>query len=591
MPYRRKVNSKTKKIEMATYFRRIQGWLLLPAIWPRSLALAILCLLPISGLQAQSASWYNTGWGYRKAITISHTKVSGSSSLSNFPVLISLSGDANLEASAKSDGSDLLFTASDGVTKLNHEIEQFTSSTGQLVAWVQVPTLSTSADTVIYLYYGNPSAASQQNAAGVWSAAGYQGVWHFGNGAPLADSTSNGNTLTNSGTTATSGGAIGAAMSGPGNQLDGLGIGTVTGLYNLSSFTYSGWVNLQRFADSHGGSTGLITIGYTKLFGINPDGTLYGEMSGGRYALSNSTNVLSLGSWAYVVATFSPTDNFMHLYLNGQEVGYSSASQPGNTIDSDSGPIGIADLAINPYDANLEGIVDEVRIANTNLSAGWIATEYSNQSSPGAFFSLGPAQGQGSTAPPSALTVSSFHTSSFVQGQAGTYTVTVSNAPGVGAATGTVAVTESLPSGLALVSVSGSGWSCTLNACSRSDSLAAGASFPPLTAVVNVAANASSPQLNSVTVSGGGSASNTGTDPTTIIPPTQIITTTPAGLSLSVDGTACTTPCSFAWTPAQSHTVAAPLQPGVTGVQYLFASWSDGGAAVHTVTSSANPAT
>jgi len=68
-------------------------------------------------------SWYNTGWNNRKALRIDHTKVAGTSNLANFPVLVSVT-DANLKTVAnggnvgKSDGTDILFTASDGATKL-----------------------------------------------------------------------------------------------------------------------------------------------------------------------------------------------------------------------------------------------------------------------------------------------------------------------------------------------------------------------------------------------------------------------------------------------------------------------------------------
>jgi hypothetical protein len=35
-------------------------------------------------------SWYNASWSYRKPVTIDHAKVSGSSSLTDFPVLFSV---------------------------------------------------------------------------------------------------------------------------------------------------------------------------------------------------------------------------------------------------------------------------------------------------------------------------------------------------------------------------------------------------------------------------------------------------------------------------------------------------------------------
>jgi uncharacterized repeat protein (TIGR01451 family) len=127
---------------------------------------------------------------------------------------------------------------------------------------------------------------------------------------------------------------------------------------------------------------------------------------------------------------------------------------------------------------------------------------------------------QACTNPP-VMGVSESHTGNFTQGQNGaTYTVTVSNAGGAGPTSGAVTVTETAPSGLSLVSMSGTGWSCTASACTRSDSLASGASYPPITVTVNVAANATSPQINSVSVSGGGSPTATASDSAIVSPAT-----------------------------------------------------------------------
>ena len=51
-------------------------------------------------------------------------------------------------------------------------------------------------------------------------------------------------------------------------------------------------------------------------------------------------------------------------------------------------------------------------------------------------------------------------------------------------------------------------WTCTQPAgpCTRTDVLNAGASYPALTLTVNVGAAATSPQVNNVTVAGGGDA-------------------------------------------------------------------------------------
>lgn len=73
---------------------------------------------------------------------------------------------------------------------------------------------------------------------------------------------------------------------------------------------------------------------------------------------------------------------------------------------------------------------------------------------------------------PSLLSASLSHTGNFTPGQNGAaYTVTVSNGPSGGATTGSVDVDENVPAGLTLVSMSGTGWECTIGGvygrCSR----------------------------------------------------------------------------------------------------------------------------
>ena len=122
------------------------------------------------------------------------------------------------------------------------------------------------------------------------------------------------------------------------------------------------------------------------------------------------------------------------------------------------------------------------------------------------------------------LAVVKTHTGSFTFGQTGaTYTVTVSNQAGAVPTSGVVTVSETVPAGLTLVSMAGSGWTCTGPSCNRSDSLAGGASYPPITVMVNVAANASSPQVNQASVSGGGSAITNASDSTIIVNPAAIV--------------------------------------------------------------------
>jgi uncharacterized repeat protein (TIGR01451 family) len=115
------------------------------------------------------------------------------------------------------------------------------------------------------------------------------------------------------------------------------------------------------------------------------------------------------------------------------------------------------------------------------------------------------------------LSISKTHVGTFFPGQQNAiYTIVVTNASGAGLTSGTVTVTETLPSGLILVSMSGVGWICPANVCTRSDAIVGGASYPAITVTVNVGSTATSPQVNTASLSGGGSAAATTTDSTVI---------------------------------------------------------------------------
>lgn len=129
------------------------------------------------------------------------------------------------------------------------------------------------------------------------------------------------------------------------------------------------------------------------------------------------------------------------------------------------------------------------------------------------------------------LTLTKTHSGNFTQGQTGAiYSITVSNS-GNGPTSGTVTVTDTLPSGLTATAMSGTGWSCTLGTatCTRSDALAASSSYPVITLTVNVAGNATASLTNTAVVSGGGESNttnDTASDSTTINTKTLTATST-----------------------------------------------------------------
>jgi DNA/RNA endonuclease G (NUC1) len=102
------------------------------------------------------------------------------------------------------------------------------------------------------------------------------------------------------------------------------------------------------------------------------------------------------------------------------------------------------------------------------------------------------------------------HSGSFIQGDsADTCVISVANV-GTVASAGAITVTNALPAGLTVSGITGAGWTLNTNTLTftRSDSLAPGSGFSPITLTVSVAANASSPVTNLAGLTGGGDASS-----------------------------------------------------------------------------------
>lgn len=139
------------------------------------------------------------------------------------------------------------------------------------------------------------------------------------------------------------------------------------------------------------------------------------------------------------------------------------------------------------------------------------------------------------------LEITKSHTGTFGQGQTdATYTLTVKNV-GILATNGVTAVTvtDSLPAGLTATNLSGTNWNCALATvtCTRSDALAAGASYPAITVTVSVGNDATS-TINTATATGGGDSTiHTASDPTTIAGFTLNATTGPLTVNAGASAT------------------------------------------------------
>ncbi len=185
--------------------------------------------------------------GRRKSITIDNTKVNGNQT--DFPVWIDLT-DSDIAARAQPSGSDIYFTAADGTTVLDYEIQGWNATTHRLSAWVRVPALAGNAPTVLYVYYGDPAATAMPNAAGVFKSS-FSAVWHLEDATSattIADATG-----THAGTPSFSTTTQVAAKLGGGLSFTG-GNDNITFNNNIlggnQAHTVSVWINQQAVAHS-----------------------------------------------------------------------------------------------------------------------------------------------------------------------------------------------------------------------------------------------------------------------------------------------------------------------------------------------------
>jgi hypothetical protein len=344
-----------------------------------------------------------TYFKYYKVITIDSTKVVGSGSHKDFPMLISLF-DSDLRNDVQSTGNDIAF--SNGTDWLDHEIEVFNqtynSTHARLVAWVRIPWLSTSTDTIIDMYYGNSTMSSQQNPEGVWNS-DYEAVWHMNQdpsgGAPqILDSTSNNNDLTTSGFLSDQrvyDQKLGSAIWFDGSD-DYLGISPFSG--PTTGFTFETWFKFDNQYTigsdlMHLFSGNSATYNNPRVRFRSTDGVAVGSVAttspDDNDSCYGTKSVWAADTWFHYAFRFSIPIKTTTLYLDG--------TQDGSKVDSDLGydHVGWSRLSIgsdNGADVWGSGTISEFRVVKVPLSQDWIVTEYNNQNDPDSFYSLSSAK-------------------------------------------------------------------------------------------------------------------------------------------------------------------------------------------------------
>lgn len=329
-------------------------------------------------------SWLGSGWLYRKQLSLQN---STGQALTNFPLAVVLNSTNFDFTKAKTDGSDIRFTDSNGSTLLSYEIEHWDNVAQIATLWVKVPQIDVIgfpfAD-YIYIYYGNSGASDAQNVTDVWSN-GYAAVWHMHNNpagvAPqMQDSTSNNRDLTMQG-----GMTIANLVDGKvGKAIDFDGVNdyftlSTTGL-NFATGHIEAWVKRDTnvystiFADPQGTCQAYLDIRTDNLIHVQT----FGTCSSG--SLNLTTAIAGSLAWNYI--NYYGTTNAHNLFVNGNQV------TPVYSVGSATVPLFLDDLSpgtTNYYiggngfvDEYFNGIIDEFRISNVTRTSQWISAQYQN---------------------------------------------------------------------------------------------------------------------------------------------------------------------------------------------------------------------
>ncbi len=367
-----------------------------------------------------TSSWYNPSYSYRLTLTINKEHIG--ETLTDFPIVVQLnSNQSQLFNNSRDDGNDLIFTDTNNL-KLSHEIETFDKNNKEATIWVKVPKLTSTEDTILYLYYGNPKAGDNQNKTDVWSN-GYTAVHHLNQdpAGSVKDSTEeNNNGVQIGGMNANDSlvnGNIGKALKFDGSNDFITGLGKHSFIQNTANFSVGSWVKLNNhtsnayqviFGNSQAASVDKgFTLFYENRTGIGSKQLYLSVYRGvnGSYApidMGSDSNAITDNDWHYVETSADGTT--ARLRVDGREIKSISVGTLATGESTRGFNIGTGQTT-SGFDGYLNGFVSEARISNKARSGAWVKAEYSNQSGDEDFLTISSPTTTGTTSNNSLITL------------------------------------------------------------------------------------------------------------------------------------------------------------------------------------------
>jgi hypothetical protein len=345
-------------------------------------------------------AWLSMDWAYRYEFAVRPDSIAGDGPLTDFALLLPLSDSAmpGVFDRARPDGSDLIFTAGDGVTRIAREIVSYDPANRRAEIWLRADSLSRRSNT-FYLYCGNPDTSLAAADGSVWDSADL-GVFHFAEdpGAGLLrDYGPHGHHATpvNGWTSAdTAAGAIGQAwhLNGTTHWIDADAIASTD-----SCFTISAWFAVHDLQSPGADFAFQSQSGYWHLSAKRNETYRNADFAGASGFISWMPDPLPDSQLHHFVWVMDGEADTLRFYFDGEQQAIRArwAPQPPHRVYTGS-PIGGHVSIAGPIYGNAQdlfsGIADELRIHAGVRSAERILTEYRNQSAGASFYTFGPEQ-------------------------------------------------------------------------------------------------------------------------------------------------------------------------------------------------------
>jgi len=343
-------------------------------------SLLLLAISLLVGFIPRASAQY-PGWQHSGSLAILTTpegaNLPATATEEGFPLLVRLNKDWFDFSQAKANGDDIRF-ASDAGTPLAYEIDEWDAAAGTASIWVRIPTIKGNARQEIKMFWGKADAKGESDGKAVFNNSNsYVSVWHLDNSNNFVDSTTRANTARNDRST-TAQGIIGKCAEFYGGAKVYMPPAVLSGIVGNATFSFWAQVTTNRILPKGGANTvfsGLKTNGLVVNLRLPSQGVWWefgdwGAFSGGRVdAFIQPINADELpGRWINWMFTHNSGSGIMNIYRDGAL--WATRTGANLTMGIPTG----ASLGLD-----VEGRVDEFKVAMTERSPNWIKLEYENQ--------------------------------------------------------------------------------------------------------------------------------------------------------------------------------------------------------------------